>query len=139
MQRAALYKGGANKSSPAVERYGGGVMKAIAVMRRLGWLPAGQRVLQIIWASTCEKLEPAFKNTRWLAAENAVADCSVPGGFFKMFERKEDLRDWVRIALGCGYYGQAHFVKEFREVAGERRPSLFAEQNAICGYFIASS
>ena len=33
--------------------------------------------------------------------------------------------DWVQIALDCGYYDQAHFINEFRELSGHT-PASFA-------------
>jgi len=35
------------------------------------------------------------------------------------------LGDWTQVALDCGYYDQAHFINEFRELSGYR-PSEFA-------------
>jgi len=38
--------------------------------------------------------------------------------------QKEDKVRWVQIALNCGYYDQAHFIKEFKEFCGTN-PSKF--------------
>ena len=58
---------------------------------------------------------------------------------FKMIEQTDRGRGWVQIALDCGYYDQAHFVKEFKEFAGKAPTSYFAEQNAMSDYFTANS
>ena len=38
--------------------------------------------------------------------------------------QKEDQVEWTQIALGCGYYDQAHFIKEFKTFCGIN-PSQF--------------
>ena len=58
---------------------------------------------------------------------------------FKVLERDVNAANWAQIALDCGYYDQAHFVKEFREFSGKTPTAYFAEQNAISDLFIASS
>jgi len=58
---------------------------------------------------------------------------------FKMLEHKGTGRDWVQIALDCGYYDQSHFIKEFTAIAGIAPTSYFAEQNAMSELFTAAS
>ena len=57
---------------------------------------------------------------------------------FKLLERGQRRRDWAQIAIECGYYDQAHFIKEFSAFAGQAPTSYFAGQNAISDYFTAS-
>ena len=57
----------------------------------------------------------------------------------KMIEQNETRRDWVRIALDCGYYDQPHFIKEFSAIAGIGPTSYFAAQNAMSELFTAVS
>lgn len=57
----------------------------------------------------------------------------------RMLERSENGRDFVQVALDCGYYDQSHFIKEFKAFAGKSPTSYFAEQNVMTDHFIASS
>ncbi|HKA23237.1 MAG TPA: helix-turn-helix transcriptional regulator [Blastocatellia bacterium] len=57
---------------------------------------------------------------------------------FKLLERGQRKRDWALIATECGYYDQAHFIKEFSAFAGQAPTSYFAGQNAMSDYFTAS-
>jgi len=57
---------------------------------------------------------------------------------FKLLERDRRKRDWAQIAIECGYYDQAHFIKEFAAFAGQAPTSYFAGQNAMSDYFTAS-
>jgi AraC-like DNA-binding protein len=36
----------------------------------------------------------------------------------RMVQRDGEATDWVRLAAECGYYDQAHLIREFREFAG---------------------
>ena len=58
---------------------------------------------------------------------------------FKVLEERPNGRDWVQIALDCGYYDQSHFIKEFNAFAGKGPTSYFAEQNAMSELFTAAS
>jgi AraC-like DNA-binding protein len=42
---------------------------------------------------------------------------------------------WPKIAVDCGYYDQAHLIKDFRQFAHETPVALFAEQNAFTESF----
>ena len=57
---------------------------------------------------------------------------------FRLLERGERRRDWAQIAIECGYYDQAHFIKEFSAFAGQAPTSYFSGQNAMSDYFTAS-
>jgi AraC-like DNA-binding protein len=57
---------------------------------------------------------------------------------FKLLERDLQERNWAQIAIECGYYDQAHFIKEFSTFAGQAPTAYFAGQNAISDYFTAS-
>jgi len=57
----------------------------------------------------------------------------------RQLEQSESGRDWVQIALDCGYYDQSHFIKEFGAIAGKGPTSYFAEQNVMTELFTATS
>jgi len=57
---------------------------------------------------------------------------------FKLLERGQRRRDWAQIAIECGYYDQAHFIKEFSTFAGQAPTSYFAAQNAMSDYFTST-
>ena len=42
---------------------------------------------------------------------------------------------WPTIAIDCGYYDQAHLIKDFRQFAHETPAVLFAEQNTFTESF----
>jgi len=57
---------------------------------------------------------------------------------FRMLERDQQIRDWAQIAVVCGYYDQAHFIKEFSAFTGLTPIAYFSEQNAMSDYFTSS-
>ncbi|HXV63111.1 MAG TPA: helix-turn-helix domain-containing protein [Vicinamibacteria bacterium] len=46
-----------------------------------------------------------------------------------------DVRRWAEIALDCGYYDQAHFIKDFKRFTGESPAAFFASDNALTRVF----
>jgi AraC-like DNA-binding protein len=48
-------------------------------------------------------------------------------------ERQESL-DWTDIAYGCGYYDQAHFIKEFRAFSGINPSSYLTQRGDYLNY-----
>jgi len=59
-------------------------------------------------------------------------------GVFKMLERNQHHRSWAQIAVDCGYYDQAHLIKEFKAFAGQPPTGYFAEPNMLSDYFTAN-
>ena len=57
---------------------------------------------------------------------------------FKMLEQQNADPNWPQIALGCGYYDQSHFIKEFKAFAGKEPTAYLTEQNAMSEHFITS-
>lgn len=43
--------------------------------------------------------------------------------------------NWLALALQCGYYDQAHFIKEFKEFSGMNPTSYFTGSNELTKYF----
>ena len=56
----------------------------------------------------------------------------------KMIERSSVRPDWVRIALECGYYDQAHFIKEFKTFSGTEPTTYFHEPAVMSDHFTQS-
>lgn len=42
---------------------------------------------------------------------------------------------WVEIALHCGYYDQAHFIRDFKEFTGEIPSSYLVNENTLGDFF----
>lgn len=42
--------------------------------------------------------------------------------------------DWIRIAVGCGYYDQAHFIKDFHEFSGLNPAKYLTDQGEWAHY-----
>ena len=42
---------------------------------------------------------------------------------------------WADVALDCGYYDQAHFIKDFRRFTGESPSQFFAQENPLTELF----
>jgi AraC-type DNA-binding domain-containing proteins len=45
---------------------------------------------------------------------------------FRAVEHEPQAR-WAEIAIECGYYDQAHLIREFRAFAGMNPPAFFAQ------------
>ncbi|MCM0649103.1 helix-turn-helix domain-containing protein [Clostridium swellfunianum] len=53
---------------------------------------------------------------------------------FKELE-KHRINNWLVLALQCGYYDQAHFIKEFKQFSGMNPNSFFIGSNELTRYF----
>lgn len=42
--------------------------------------------------------------------------------------------DWIRIAVGCGYYDQSHFIKDFQEFSGLNPEKYLVDQGEWAHY-----
>lgn len=49
---------------------------------------------------------------------------------FEFTERSQSI-NWIDTALGCGYYDQAHLIRDFRELAGRTPTAFVAEESGI--------
>lgn len=52
---------------------------------------------------------------------------------FKAMERSDN---WVDIALGCGYYDQAHLIRDFRQFAGASPSAFQLHEFELAQYFL---
>jgi AraC-like DNA-binding protein len=118
-------------------RHDDGVLKAIALILRSGGCAPIESLAENMGISL-RKLDRTF-NTRVGLTPKKLCRIVRFQRVFKMIEGTDRGRGWVQIALDCGYYDQAHFVKEFKEFAGKAPTSYFAEQNAMSDYFTANS
>lgn len=57
--------------------------------------------------------------------------------FQRIFRELEEHRinNWLVLALQCGYYDQAHFIKEFKQFSGMNPSSFFNGSNELTRYF----
>jgi AraC-like DNA-binding protein len=46
-----------------------------------------------------------------------------------------DERPWAELALDCGYYDQAHFIRDFKSFTGRSPSALFSHENAVTRVF----
>lgn len=56
--------------------------------------------------------------------------------FQHVFRAMERSKNWVDIALGCGYYDQAHLIRDFRQFAGESPSSFRLQEFDLAQYFL---
>jgi AraC-like DNA-binding protein len=118
-------------------RHDDAVLKAIAQILRSGGRQPVESLAEILGISL-RKLDRTF-NTRVGLPPKTLCRIVRFQQVFKILERGEISRDWAQNTLDCGYYDQAHFVKEFREFTGKAPNSYFAEQNYMSDYFIDTS
>ena len=45
-------------------------------------------------------------------------------------------RNWADAAVECGYYDQAHLIRDFRELAGETPAALLARKTDLAAHFV---
>ena len=50
-----------------------------------------------------------------------------------------DERLWAALALDCGYYDQAHFIRDFKSFTGTSPSALFSRENAVTRVFTRSA
>ena len=43
--------------------------------------------------------------------------------------------DWATVAVDCGYYDQAHLIREFRAFSGQSPSKYFGSEHPISGLF----
>ena len=55
--------------------------------------------------------------------------------FQRVFQQIEAGRGWVEAALACGYYDQAHLVRDFRDFSGEA-PAALLESDDLARHFL---
>jgi AraC-like DNA-binding protein len=118
-------------------RHDDGATKAIGLILRSGGCVPIERLAESMGIGL-RKLDRTF-NTRVGLTPKGLSRIVRFQRALKMIERNENRRDWVRIALDCGYYDQPHFIKEFSAIAGIGPTSYFAGQSAISELFIAAS
>lgn len=114
-----------------------GLLKAIALILRSGGRQPVESLAENMGISL-RKLDRTF-NTRVGLPPKTLCRIVRFQRVFKMLEREDRAPNWVQIALECGYYDQAHFVKEFREFAGKAPTFYFADQNVMSEHFAAGS
>jgi len=118
-------------------RHDDGAMQAIGLILRSGGCVPIERLAESMGVGL-RRLDRTF-NTRVGLTPKSLCRIVRFQRALKMIEQNETRRDWVRIALDCGYYDQPHFIKEFSAIAGIGPTSYFAGQNAISELFIAAS
>lgn len=52
---------------------------------------------------------------------------------------RQDARAWAEVALECGYFDQAHFIKEFKSFSGESPVAFFRRENPLTELFTRKS
>jgi AraC-like DNA-binding protein len=59
--------------------------------------------------------------------------------FQRVFWALDSSSEWVDVAIQCGYFDQAHLIKDFRNFAGEAPASLLSPQTDLAFHFLQSS
>ncbi len=55
--------------------------------------------------------------------------------FQSVFQKGFDECPWAELALECGYYDQAHFIRDFKSFTGRSPSALFLEDGALTRVF----
>jgi AraC-like DNA-binding protein len=56
--------------------------------------------------------------------------------FQRVFAAFESSRDWAQVAVQCGYYDQAHLIRDFRELSGEAPAALLTFDTDLAFHFL---
>jgi transcriptional regulator GlxA family with amidase domain len=56
---------------------------------------------------------------------------------FRALERSD--ASWAPVAIDCGYYDQAHLIRDFNQFAGQTPSVLFAQQTELTKSFTRKS
>jgi AraC-like DNA-binding protein len=56
--------------------------------------------------------------------------------FQRVFSAMESSGDWVQAAVACGYYDQAHLIRDFRELSGAAPAALLAPDTDLAFHFL---
>src|SRR5262249_43185689 len=47
--------------------------------------------------------------------------------------------DWVKVALQCGYFDQAHLIRDFRDFAGQPPAALLSPETDLAFHFLQAN
>src|SRR5262249_39065483 len=56
--------------------------------------------------------------------------------FQRVFWALESSRNWVHVAFQCGYYDQAHLIRDFRDFSGAAPAALLAPDTDLAFHFL---
>jgi len=59
--------------------------------------------------------------------------------FQRIFWALESSPEWVQVALQCGYYDQAHLIRDFRDFSGAAPAALLAPGTDLAFHFLQSA
>ena len=59
--------------------------------------------------------------------------------FQRVFWAFESSADWVQVAIQCGYYDQAHLIRDFHEFSGTAPAALLAPDTDLAFHFLQSA
>ena len=69
------------------------------------------------------------------AVPGKMSECRIQR-FQRVFRELESGGNWVQAALACGYYDQAHLVRDMRQFAGET-PSALLKGDELARHFLS--
>ena len=110
------------------------VLAAVAMILRSGGGVSIQSLTDTL-ALNSRKLDRLF-NTRVGLSPKTLCRIIRFQRIFRALECNNGSRpNWVRIALDCGYYDQAHFIREFKAFTGKEPTAYFAGLNVMSDHF----